>query len=947
MTFLEKLTEHIYRKHGDDISNVCFVLPNRRAGLYLKKYLAQRMDKAVWAPPVFSIEDFVCHVTGLEIADTTTLLFEFYNVYAAVEGNNAQPFDEFMNWAQTLLNDYNDSDLNLADTAELFRYLNEVKAISKWNPDGSPLTVHEKGYLKFFNSLSNYYKSFTQVLLEKGTGFQGLIYKKAAEKVEAYSSETTFSNIVFAGFNALTKAEEKIIKELLNSKKAEIFWDADSYYVNNKIHEAGFFIRKYREEWGLKDFNSIEDNFATGDKNITITGVPMRIGQTGLAGQLLSEMNDKHVNSENTALVLADESLLTPMLYSIPENVSDINITMGYPLSGSAVHSFFMSIFTLHENSARYSGNSAPRFFQKDILTLFNHPCFRMVCNSNPSLSWLTAFTEKVKKSNKIFYQQADILQEMKNPVISSIFNNASDNPLALTDTFTSLTGIIRDTLIAGKKVEKKNQDIDLEYLFIYAVIITKVKTLIKEYSHVKDIKTLHKIFSGLADTATIPFFGEPLKGLQIMGMLETRSLDFENIILLSVNENILPAGKSQNSFIPHDIRQETGLSTYRHKESIFAYHFYRLLQRAKNIHIVYNTRQDDFGSGEKSRFISQITEELPKYNPNIKIVHKLLVSEIKPSGINNAISAEKTEEIMKELHEMAGNGFSPSAFNAYICCPLSFYFQYVIKPEEAVQAAETVDAATMGSVIHYTIHKLYEPLKGNVLLSSHIKKMLPLAEKLIAKGFEKHYPDGGVDSGKNLLIAKVVMKFVYNFLDSETAFLDQLSETNQTLSIVALEEKCEKTINLSLQNAENITVKIKGFIDRIDSIGGKIRIIDYKTGIVKKENLKFAAWENLFNKPEYAKALQLLLYSNMYCKDNIPLNLNAGIISLRSLSKGFIPVICPGSENSNINIADLEKLETFLISLISEIFNNLIPFTQTNDLAMCRNCAYCRICNR
>ncbi|MFA5780947.1 MAG: hypothetical protein WC868_01610, partial [Bacteroidales bacterium] len=619
MTFLKKLTDHVIDKHGDNINNLCFVLPNRRAGLYLKKYLAQKINKVIWAPSVFSIEDFVSNITGITIADQTTLLFEFYSVYKEMEGTNAQPFDEFMTWGQVLLNDYNDADLNLADTESLFQYLNEAKALSLWNLEGLPLTDHENNYLKFYNSLSRYYKGFVSLLLNKNTGYQGLVYKTAAENIVEYSQSPTFQNIIFAGFNAITASEEKIIKALTASGKAEIFWDAEKYYMDNDVQEAGTFLRKYRKYWKLKEFNWIEDHFAEDTKNITITGVPLKIGQTGLAGALLSEMNDDKANSENTALVLADESLLIPMLYSIPENVKDINITMGYPLSNSTAHSLFLNIFTLHENSRKYSSGKTIRFYYKDIVNLLSHPYFQMI-GATGKTSWVEEILSGIKNSNRIFYTYKEIAPQVKHPEISSLFEKTIENPDDLLNWFTSIIGVIRDILISGNKTKNNNGGFDLEYLFHYAVIITKIKNLFKKYGFINDIKTLRKIFSCLAETATMPFYGEPLKGLQIMGMLETRALDFENIIILSVNEGILPSGRFQSTFIPYDIKKEMGLNTYKQKESIFAYHFYRLLQRAKNIHIIYNTQADDFGSGEKSRFITQIVEELPRYNSKINI---------------------------------------------------------------------------------------------------------------------------------------------------------------------------------------------------------------------------------------------------------------------------------------------------------------------------------------
>ena len=947
MKFLEQLTEQIILNYEEHLQNVCIVLPNRRAGLYLKKYFSQKLNKVIWSPIIFSIEDFVCHITGLEIADQLTLLFDLYNIYKKIEAEKAQEFDEFMNWATVLLNDYNDSDINLSDTEKLFQYLNEAKAMSLWSPESPTLTEHEKDYLSFYNSLSKYYKDFTELLLNKNCGLQGLIYKKASENIDDFSNKSNFYKIIFAGFNALTLSEEKIIKTLIHSGKAEIYWDSDNYYLNNKIHEAGDFIRKYKNDWDLKEFNWIENNYLNDEKNITITGIPLNIGQAELAGQLISEMKSEIANSENTALVLADESLLVPVLYSIPETVNDINITMGYPLCNSTVHSLLMNIFTLHENSKKYSSSTTQRFYQKDIINLFTHPYFRIISSNDKNSSWLTDFLESVKKSNRIFYKSTEIISQLKNPVILALFNFSENETSLLLSSFSSLIGLIRDSLILNNKNKKQNSDIDIEYLYNYAVIITKIQNLINEYGLIHDIKTLRKIFSTYADTATIPFYGEPLKGLQIMGMLETRALDFENIILLSANENILPAGKFSNTFVPYDIRKEIGLSTYRQKESIFAYHFYRLLQRAKNVHIIYNSKSDSFGSGEKSRFITQICEELPKYNNKINIQQKIILQEISLAQKNDKIIIEKSKEILNDIETLAEKGFSPSALNTYIACQLKFYFQYIEKIEEIENTAETIDAATLGSVVHFALHELYKDLTGKNITAPEIKKMFGDVETLVKKGFKEYYPDGDIEVGKNLLISKVAIKFISNFLKSEIKFIEDLSKSGKTLTIVQLEEYSETNLEIKTNNNKIIQAKIKGFIDRIDRVGETLRIIDYKTGLVKKEELKFESWEELTTDRNLSKSLQLLIYAYL-CNKKFSLNdLSTGIISFRSLSKGFLPVEYPDSSNSIIEPSAFLKIEEILKELIESIFDKDITFEQTEDVDVCKNCPYILICNK
>lgn len=938
-TFIEKIVDYFLETNKDSISDSCFVLPNRRAGLYLKKHIPLKIKKTTWAPSVFSIEDFVCHITGINVADSLTILTELYNAYVFVEKENAQSFDEFLNWSQILISDYNDCDINLADTEKVFELLNEAKAISQWNLEQQPLTEYEKNYLNFYNSFSRYYPEFVSRILKKNIAHQGLIYKIAAKKIDGYISSCSFKKIFFAGFNALTASEEKIITALLRSGKAEILWDSDKYYSENNIHEAGLYIRKYKNEWKLKDFFWEEDNFHKEQKNIFITGVPLSIGQAEYAGQLISEMNETDANSERTAVVLADEKLLTPVLYSIPENVKDLNITMGYPLSNSPAYSLFDSIFRMYENAEKFRSSGNLRFYYKDITEVLYHP-YCIALNSaqqgTPANTMISA--------NRVFFTADEIIKLLEKAELSSLFSIKNNIVQHFPALLSSLIDIIRS---ADKNIKTSARKIEMEYLFLFAGILNKLKTLVSDSGFIKELKTLHSLFRNIATSTTLPFVGEPLKGLQVMGMLETRTLDFENLILLSVNENILPAGKHHNTFIPYDIRISAGLSTYRQKEAIFAYHFYRLLQRATNIHILYNSQADDFGSGEKSRFITQLVEELPKYNKECSIRQQVLINNISLSEKSQGICINKSPEIISVVKKIAEKGFSPSALNTFISCPLKFYFNYIERLEETEEVAETIDAATLGTVAHYILNELYKNYIDKELTTAGIKKMHPQITKLCEEAFRIHYPGGDIRYGKNLLISKVAQKFITNFLDEELATISSLNAEKQKLIIKQLEKEFHfplPEINIS---GDTIKPLLKGKIDRIDLCGNLTRIIDYKTGLVNSKELKLEEWSELSTDTNLSKSLQLLSYSYIYMKNTNAANVSSGIISLRSPSGGFMPVFFTETKNNIIDNSVLENFEKVIIGLITAIFDSNIPFNQTDDLKICENCSFVTICNK
>ena len=386
-----------------------------------------------------------------------------------------------------------------------------------------------------------------------------------------------------------------------------------------------------------------------------------------------------------------------------------------------------------------------------------------------------------------------------------------------------------------------------------------------KEYKIEISLQSIRKIFNQTVRTTNIPFYGEPLKGIQIMGMLETRTLDFENLILLSANEGFIPSSKNQNSFIYYDIRRKFGLPTYKDKEAIYAYHFYRMIQRSKNIFLLYNTETDGINSSDKSRFISQLLYELPKYNPNTNFDIKLLNT---PTYKNKKpeIIIEKNKNIYKLLLQKAKKGFSPSSLNTYINCPLQFYFQEIEKIREEEKTESTIKPSTFGTVIHEVLHKLFEPFIDKVLTIEDIKSMHSNYKKILNKSFKDNYKDGNISIGKNLLSVEVANNFIKSFLNKEAELINEIQKNGQDLVIKKLEEKFKSFI-IIFSNDKKIDVNIKGFVDRIDIIGNTIRIIDYKTGAMKQKELRFNDRDSLLNESKFSKAFQILMYLYLYLK--------------------------------------------------------------------------------
>lgn len=955
-SFLEKTVQYLYKKYGDDISELCIVLPNRRAGLFLKTHFCNNLKKTFWSPEIYATEDFVTLLSELQPADPSTLLFELYETVKKCNLNNSESFDEFSKWGQILLSDFNEMDRYLVDAKQLFGNLKDIKELENWSLNSvEPLTEFQKKYLNFWQLLGTYYTAFGKRILAQKQAYQGLAYRVVAENTEERVKKHSWKKIIFAGFNALNLAEEIIIEKLIDCDKAEIIWDVDSYYVNNINQEAGKFYRKYDTSGRFKKIKDrsivFEEVLLTGGKKtITVIGAAKNVAQAKVAGNIVAELEKKEGSLETTALVLADENLLFPVLHSLPLGLEDINVTMGYPLKSTPVAGYFDILFGLHENGLKLAnGRTDYSFYHSDLIKLLNHPFTGIALASSDGIYSVKPVVQKIQNWNIVFASESNLEKifsekhQTEFEILKPVFKHwkSSDDAVACV---IYLIDILKNGIIVqqGAKAENK-ASLELEYLFAFTKIFKRIQVLMTDYpSSVNDVTTLRSILNQIVRSTTLPFYGEPLRGLQVMGMLETRTLDFENVILLSCNEDILPSGKSVNSFIPFELKKHFGLPTYSERDSIFAYHFYRLLQRATNIYLLYNTENDAFGSGEKSRFLTQLIYELPKINSNIIITEQLANIPIKPANGSNEIIIPKDARILEKLNEKAKSGFSPSLLNKYINCSLQFYFYGIAGLKEADEVEETIGADMLGNAIHQVLEKLYQPFIGKKLIASDIKQMKPLVEGLTLSAFEEEYSSSQILFGKNLLTIKVALKFINNFLDAEIVTINNLEKAGTPLIIKALEDKLEGELIVG-----NELIKIKGTADRIDSIGKVTRIVDYKTGATKDTELKFEEWDSILTDSNLSKSFQLLMYAFMYQKMNpaITENIQSGIITFRSLSAGLKPVNVNGNVILDSNI--LDEFEDQLQKLLHIIFDSSVPFKQTENLENCKYCSFKGICNR
>ena len=897
-------------KTTTSFKEVIFVLPSQRAKVFVKQTFKDKISVG-FLPEIINVEQFIYKISGIQKADSIQLLFHFYTIYKSLE-KDAVSFDVFASWAFTVIQDFNEIDQHLIETKDIFIYLRDIQRLKKWSVKGEfKETELMKDHYSFLEKLNTYYNAFYEFLKEKNIGYQGLIYRESCKKVDSFLEQNPNKKFFFVGFNALNTAEEYLFQKILESGKSDIYWDIDSAFFKGN-HQAGKFIRRYKKEWKYYEKNEIKTvgNTFSEPKNIEVIGASKNITQIKYAGEILEKITD----FKNTALVLADETLLPITLNSLPNNINAINITMGYPLKDVPTTNLLFSIFQLFVSQEKLKKGTENEFYYKDVIRFLKHQSIYKL------IPEIVAFSNEIAKQNQTFINKNKIDKLLKNShlelkeIIVSIFNS-----------YVSIDEFIDRVLNLINFLKEDVNNLEKEYLFRFYTTFMQLKTLQKEFKYFPDLKTLSLFFRQLISSESLSFQGEPLRGLQLMGMLETRVLDFENIILVSTNEGILPASSQQNSFIPFDVKIEFGLPTYREKDAIFSYHFFRLMQRAKNVFIIYNTEHDVFGSGEKSRFVTQL--EMMRTD----VIHKI----VSPKVVTQKIALkeiEKNEAVLEKLKELAEKGISPSALTNYLYNPISFYKQKILKLKEFEDVEETVAYNTLGTVVHETLDELYTPFVGKFLVEKNVDLMNEKSRDLVTKHFKKEFKNGDISTGRNRLIFEVANRFVNNFLAQEK---ELLKDKNNQLKIIATEENLATEIEIE---GINYPIKIHGQVDRVDELNGVLRIIDYKTGMVSGADLRVLDFEKLREKEQY-KAIQVLLYGYLYTKSkkyNFSKPLEAGIYSFKNLNSGFLPV----NFSSNYRKPDVaiteEKLEEFIKQIkiyIKEIYSLDVGFIEPADL--------------
>ncbi|MBT8270927.1 MAG: PD-(D/E)XK nuclease family protein, partial [Bacteroidia bacterium] len=752
-TFIQDVIGRLKEEY-DEFSDLTFVLPSKRAGLFLLKEYAGSVSTTQFAPEIWSIEEFVQELSQLRPISSTKLLFQFYQIYLDQSSiGEYDSFEKFIGWAPLLLHDFNEIDRYLVDASKLFNYLEAIQDIQHWSvgDDQTPLI---KSYLSFWKSFEPLYQDLISHLLNTGRGYQGLLYREGVKNLETYIQRYPRHQHIFIGFNALNKAESTIIQELLEHGKAKVFWDIDNAFLENEKHSAGHFIRQYRSGWKYFDQNDFEwsHNHFSQEKSIKILGAPGNIGQAKHVGEIIKDLIEQKKDLNRVAVILGDESLLVPLLSSLPKEIEALNITMGLQLRFLQLSGLYDTWFSLQEE---FRG----RFYYKAVVKLLSHPTiYRLFDGGN--FNTADNIIENIRERNIAFISVEDLITIAgeNDDLIKLLFTTWGNDTVFALKQINALNYRIKDCLTLNSDAN----EIALESLYRYHQLFNSIELLIDEFPYIDSIKTLRSLFQELLKQENLDFKGEPLKGLQIMGMLESRVLDFDTVIMTSVNEGILPAGHREQSFIPFTLKKTYELPTYMERDAIYSYHFFRSIQRATQVFLLYNTDTDTFNSGEKSRFITQL-----ELHGKHRIEQAVLSPEV-PRLRSSERTIRKTPEIIDILKAKLAEGISPSALLQYIRNPIDFYMQYVLGIKETEQVEEVVESHTLGTVIHETLKELYQDFLGEFLIPENLKTALDKSPVLIKKYFSKYYREGDLSQGKNLIIFEIAKQYVSNFIRSE-----------------------------------------------------------------------------------------------------------------------------------------------------------------------------------
>ena len=957
-SFLKLVAADLYKHTEGNLAHTAVVFPNKRAGLFFNEYLAQESDSPIWSPAYVSISELFRSLSPWEVGDPVKLVCELYKIFRR-ETQSTETLDDFYFWGEMLISDFDDADKNRVDTDKLFSNLQDLRnimddytfiddeqeeAIRQFFQNFSieRRTALKERFISLWNVLGNIYKGFRESLVSQNIAYEGMMYRHVIEHLDV--DKLPYEKYIFVGFNVLNKVEHTLFTQLKDAGKAVFYWDYDEFYMKENrqavTHEAGEFIRR-----NLRDFPSplsgeLFKNLSK-PKEVHYIASSTENAQARYLPQWIR--NNLTTPEKETAVVLCNEALLQPVLHSLPAEVKHVNITMGFPLSQTPVYSFLIALLELHTHGFNFKSG---RYTFQSVVTLLKHPYTRQLTGQAELL-------EKELTRNNRFYPLPGELG--KDEFLTRLFTPLSGNLnlcIRLSETLQQVASIYQANTSGTEDTDAFNQ-LYRESLFKAYTTINRFRTLIEEDELTVQSETFRRLLVKVLSTTNIPFHGEPAIGMQVMGVLETRNLDFRHLVLLSVNEGQLPKSGGDSSFIPYNLRKAFGMTTIEHKIAVYAYYFYRLLQRAERITLIYNTSSDGLNRGEWSRFMLQFLIEWPH-----PITRQFLEAGQSPQG-TSSITVEKTPDVMRQmqsLFDVRANPkakFSPSALNYYLDCPLKFYYRYVAGLSAPDEVSAEIDSATFGSIFHYAAEHIYKDLTthGKVINKEALETLLRNEVNLqdyVDTAFKKLFfnvPQNEKPeyNGVQLINSAVIARYLKQLLQNDLRYAP--------FTFIASEMEVDEPIDIQTPKGV-IKSRIGGIIDRMDSKDGTLRIVDYKTGGDADTPPHV---ESLFipDKKRSNYVFQTFLYAAIMCRKQPTMKIAPALLYIhRAATETYSPVIQMGEPRKPKEaVEDFSKYEKEyrerLQGLLEEIFNPEKSFTQTEIIEKCTYCDFKALCKR
>ena len=884
ITFYFKVLKEIISKL--DLQKTFFIIPNKRSKALLKNNIIDLINKPTIAPIILSIDDFTEQVSGLKESSRTNQIFDLFESYLKIsDQNDIQSYSKFRSWANTLINDTNDIEMSLSSTDEVFNYLYELQKLNMINDD-------EKN-IGLWKLLPKIIKRFKSLQLEAGSVNKGQIHLLAKENISDFSNAHSDYSFIFVGLNSLSKSEEFIINYLLENNRVKVFWDYDHEYLNNPLHQAGHFFRKYKKTWPHYTDNSflLGEDFSKERKDFLVYETAKNVAQVKTVNRILSDIYSGENNSK-TAVILPRSELLIPMLNSIPSVVDDINVSMTIPLLDLPFSELSLRILNMYVN-LRKKG-----FFYKDVQNVLSDP--KLITVMDTKSSSIKDFLDSITEKNLIYVSIDKFKNEFKgSKIIDLVFKSTKENIFKNIET---LFEIIKN---------KENNSLAIDQFNSIKQVLLIIKNFLEKQKFKMEYKDLRDFYIDMLKNQSLSLVGDINSKVQIMGLLESRGVDFDNVIICSVNEGVLPKDNFNSTFLPFDVRKKFDLPTIEDADARTAYDFYRLTHRSKKVHLIYNSNPDGLDSGEKSRYIYQL--EFQKKS-NYKISH---ISSYFPLNFEKTKQEEhiKSPEAVKRLNEISKKGFTPSALKDYVEDKIRFYDKYILQIKDSESVIERAEHRGVGNIFHNTMEALYKDQEKKTLTIKSLNQILNKAEETLTQKFIEEYGKD-YNYGKNIIAFQTILKNVKELINNDISKV----EKGVKIKVLIIEELL--TVNLKTTNSE-IKFALKGKMDRVQEEDGVLHVLDYKTGNVEPNKLTFTDNEDIIQNKK-TNIIQLACYNlivSSILNSNKPFK--SGIISFKHINQGTLWMkekISFKERKDVFNEEDLKNFENLVYEIVEDI---------------------------